>query len=123
MGGRGGAAPAATVDPADDHLAPWVREREKHRKDPTRPFAHLVWEFQREFPGVFFAPARWPTSDGVVPWDEFVVGARVLWSLRAIDRLNTARSIGVAFSGDTPEGTRIRAAEAAEAFPDGKQGR
>ena len=47
-------------------------------------------------------------------------GLLTAWALRAIDRLNTARAIGVAFSGDSPEGQRVRRAEAAEAFPNGK---
>ena len=113
--------PAAddVADPADEHLAPWVREREKQAKGNVRPFLHLVWEFQREYPGTYYQPGRWATSDGIVPWSEFVEGCRALWALRAIDRLNTARAIGVAFAGDTPDGQRVRRAEVAEAFPNG----
>lgn len=95
-----------------------MRAREAQAK--VRPFLHLLYDAQREYgAGWYYQPGRWPTSDGVVPWEEFVAASKVLWALRAIERLNTARAIGVAFSGDSPEAQRLRAAEVAEAFPDG----
>lgn len=120
----GGAAAPAVDDPADAHLAPWVRERERTAKGKVRPFLHLLYDAQREYgAGWYYQPGRWPTSDGVVPWTEFLAASKALWAFRAIDRMNTTRAIGVAFAGDTPDGQRVRAAEVAEAFPDGKQDR
>lgn len=55
---------------------------------------------ERAFPGAFYAPLRWGTPDGCMPF-------RVCWAYfhaldmgRALEALDTARGIGLAFGGE-----------------------
>ena len=63
-----------------------------------------------------YAPGRWPTVDGCVP-------VRVVWAYfaalamgRAIDAIDTARGIGLAFAGDE-SGERLITGVFDDAFP------
>ena len=74
--------------------------------------------FHRFYPGEYHSP-RWPTRDHVIPWKVFAIRMRCMWAVLAQERLQMARSIGLALSGSEGEGPRQRRAEIREAFPDG----
>ena len=74
--------------------------------------------FHRFYPGEYHNP-RWPTRDHVIPWKVFAIRMRCMWAVLAQERLQMARSIGLALSGSEGEGPRQRRAEIREAFPDG----
>lgn len=79
--------------------------------------ALLVAHVEREFPGVYWNPARWGTVDGYVPWRQFLAYAEALFPLWALDRLTLSASIGLAFAPSDGEGPRLRRQAVEEAYP------
>lgn len=54
--------------------------------------AIALGEVERFFgSGWFWSPGRWRTSDGAVPWPEFVVGLQVMRVVQARERLGAVR--------------------------------
>lgn len=68
---------------------------------------------------LYYAPARWPTRDGVIPWSLLFAYHTAMWRVMALERLQDARAIAhgiaLAFDGQKPEVQRITQAEIAEA--------
>lgn len=58
---------------------------------------------ERAFPGSFYAPRRWGTADGCMPFAVCWCYFRAMRAGLALDALTTARGIGLAFaSSDSP---------------------
>lgn len=73
---------------------------------------------QRYGAGWYYAPGRWPTDDGFVPFALVAHYWRAIGAEHALDALNTARGIALAFAdGDQSEIARKRAVE--QAYPVG----
>lgn len=73
-----------------------------------------------EYGWAWYRGPQWPTSDRIVPWQEFWDFYRAIWARRAKERLNLAAAIGLAFaSADDPAAQRMRDATLTEAFPGG----
>lgn len=68
------------------------------------------------FPGVYFNPARWPTADGFIPFPVFPRYVDALFQAMALERLNSAQSVGMALAPQ--EKAKIAWDQAtAEAYP------
>jgi hypothetical protein len=66
--------------------------------------------------GWYYAPGRWPTADGIVPY-------RIVWptfaamqGLKTMDALATAHGIGLAFAGED-QSRRLFERAIDEAYP------
>ena len=63
------------------------------------------------YPGLYYAPGRWPTRDGCIPYHLLLVYWSAMWSGYALERLHLAKAI--ALSRMSPA---ERAPEEREAF-------
>jgi hypothetical protein len=71
---------------------------------------------EHRFPHIFYAPGRWGTADGCMPFRLCLAYFEFMHATLALDALQTARGIGIAF-GD-PDGPHNAGADAiADAFP------
>lgn len=64
----------------------------------------------------YYAPGRWPTDDGFVPYRLLWIYWRAMQSTHAIDALSTARGIGLAL-GDGEAGAEARRRTLRDAYP------
>ena len=71
---------------------------------------------EARFPAAFYAPARWGTADGCMPFKVCLCYFEFLHALTALDASGTARAIGVAFGG-SDDGASAGEALFADAFP------
>jgi hypothetical protein len=61
---------------------------------PVVPTAYLVARFVRFYgSGEFYAPDRYRSSDGTVPWQRFVLLGQQIDRLQAADQLTTKRAV------------------------------
>lgn len=88
------------------------------KPDRFIPPGLLDQHVEAAFPGVYFNPARWNTADGYIPFPVFDLYALALWPIPAMDRLNTAHAIGLAFA-DPKAGARLHERTLTEAYPGG----
>lgn len=68
------------------------------------------------FPGVYYAPTRWPTADGYIPSHLFDLYAAALAPAYALDRLNSAQAIGMALATDPRVGRELWESTAREVY-------
>lgn len=94
-----------------------IAQREAQR-GPQRyiPAGLLDRHVEARWPGVYFNPQRWATADGYIPFPVFDRYAAALWPVAALERLNMAHSIGLAF-GDPKTSDKMHRAAIAEAYP------
>ena len=71
---------------------------------------------EQRYPNSFYAPGRWTTADGCMPFRVCWAYFSAIRSGSALDALNTARGIGLAFA-DKKDGRDAAADALAEAFP------
>ena len=69
--------------------------------------------------GWYHRPGYWPTTDGVVPYHEFLLARRSLKRSRALESLTTARAIALALTSDERGGDHLRRDTLKEADPHG----
>ena len=71
---------------------------------------------EQRFPTSFYAPQRWGTADGCMPFQVCAQYFRAMHAGLALDALTTARGIGLAF-GDPDSPHRPHEDAIAQAFP------
>lgn len=71
---------------------------------------------ERHFPGVYYAPGRWETSDGYIPFPVFDRYVAALFPALALERMNLTQGIGLAFGGK--DGEERWLATVREAYPE-----
>jgi hypothetical protein len=69
--------------------------------------------------GWFHRPEFWPTTDGVVPYHEFLLARKALHRSRALESLTMARAIALALIPDDKGGDALRRDARHEADPNG----
>lgn len=67
------------------------------------------------FPGLVYAPKRWATHDGVIPYRVLWAYAKGLSVTRAAERVELAHGISLAMSGEAAQEIADRTLE--EAYP------
>lgn len=119
MGATDAGAPAAPTDDAD----PWAaviaantREDDVNADGTRVPLELAIVQCEAVYgAGWYYAPRRWPTADGFVPFRLMWVYWRARRSADALAALATARGISLAF-GDGETGERAARATALEAL-------
>jgi hypothetical protein len=77
--------------------------------------ASALAQVQHFFPGSWYAPQRWPTADGCMPYQLVWAYARMVPSLRAMRRLDGVQAILVGRGG--PEAARMAEEDELEIYP------
>jgi hypothetical protein len=67
------------------------------------------------WPGLVYAPQRWKTRDGVIPYRVFCAYLKGLSAVTAKSRLEMAGAIGLAMAGENAE--HAMQSDLEEAFP------
>jgi hypothetical protein len=76
-------------------------------------------DVEERWPGWYYAPDRWATRDGVIPHTLFGLLRRTVDRQRAVERLNLAAAIRLAFAGREGAGPSVVQAALDEAYPKG----
>ncbi len=75
-----------------------------------------MFHVEQRFPHAFFAPGRWETADGYMPFGLVWAYFGAMRAGLALDALTMARAIGIALA-DTKGGEHPADVAIAEAFP------
>jgi hypothetical protein len=80
------------------------------------PLEVAMLHVEHRFPHAFYAPGRWDTADGYIPFRLCWIYFDFLRATLALDALQTARGIGIAFAD--PDAPRSAGEDAIrDAFP------
>jgi len=55
----------------------------------------MILHVQQRFPGTYYAPRRWRTRDGCMPYHVLLAYWHSMWSGYAMERLHLARAVAL----------------------------